>query len=375
MPRTAVPTTSTPADRPGPTAMMDSGSGGSVQHRARGVLPGLLLSLTVGAATVALSRLVPAASPALVAILLGAALANSPLAHPALQPGLDVAARTVLRAGIVLLGLQLALGDVLALGPVVIAAIVTVVAVGVGSGLLIGRLLRLPADLTVLISCGFSICGAAAVAGISGVLAGAHRDRDPERAAQHETRTATAVALVVLFGTLMIPLMPVLAHLLDLPQQTAGIWTGLSVLEVAQVVAVGSLIGDPALSAAVVVKLGRVLMLAPVAAVVTLCLRRAAAESVEGDDGVGAAGVPLIPGFILGFLVAVAVRSTGILPEPVLGLAQPAQALLLAAAMFALGTGVRIFLLRRVGGRPVVLAALVLVVVTGAGLAGALLAA
>ena len=143
----------------------------------------------------------------------------------------------------------------------------------------------------------------------------------------------------------------------------------------AQVVAAGSLIGDPALSAAVVVKLGRVLMLAPVAAVVTLSLRRAAAESVEGDDGGGAAGVPLIPGFILGFLVAVAVRSTGILPEPVLGLAQPAQALLLAAAMFALGTGVRISLLRGVGGRPVVLAALVLVVVTGTGLAGALLAA
>lgn len=331
----------------------------------------------VGVLTVALGRAVPAASPALVAILLGAVLANSGRMHPALHPGVQFSARTVLRAGIVLLGMQLALGDVLALGPVVIAAIVAVVGIGIGSGLLLSRLLRLPAELTVLISCGFSICGAAAVAGVSGVLASADRTQDPERSAQRETRTATAVALVVVFGTLMIPLMPLLARLLDLPAPEAGIWTGLVVLEVAQVVAVGSLIGDPALAAAVVVKLGRVLMLAPVVALLSLSLRRAAAGQGTTADATGrggAARVPLVPGFIAGFLAAVAIRSTGLVPAPVLEAAQLGQAVLLAAAMFALGTGVRVALLRTVGTRPVELASLLLVIVTAVGLAGAMLA-
>lgn len=371
------------------------------QSSSPAVLPGLLLSLAVGASAVALHGVVPAASPALVAIALGAVLVNSPLMHERLQPGLSLSARTVLRLGIVLLGLQLALGDVLALGPVVIAAIVAVVAIGIGAGLLLGRLLRMPWDLTILISCGFSICGAAAVAGISGVLAAADDDQDldqdrqqadPQRATaareriqRRETLTAMAVALVVVFGTLMIPLMPLLARLLDLPQESAGVWTGLSVLEVAQVVAVGSLIGDPALNAAVVVKLGRVLMLAPVAALVAVAVRgqmRVAARptgsapdpSPSHSPSTVRSRVPLVPGFVLGFLVAVAIRSTGLLPEALLDVVQVVQAVLLAAAMFALGTGVRAALLRRIGGRPVVLAVLLVVVVTAAGLAGTMLA-
>ena len=349
----------------------------ALPRRLTDLLPGLLLSLVIGVVTVALGQMIPEASPALVAILLGAVLANSGRMHPALNPGLQFTARTVLRAGIVLLGLQLALGDVLALGPVVIAAIVAVVGIGIGSGLLLGRMLRLPSDLTVLIACGFSICGAAAVAGVSGVLSSADRTQDPERTAQRETRTATAVALVVVFGTLMIPLLPLLARLLELPAPTAGIWTGLSVLEVAQVVAAGSLIGDPALSAAVVVKLGRVLMLAPVVALLSIALRRTAAHAGQGADAQArgrGARVPLVPGFVAGFLVAVAIRSTGLVPATVLDVAQLVQAVLLAAAMFALGTGVRVALLRTVGARPVVLASLLLIVVTAVGLAGSMLA-
>lgn len=382
MPRT---TTAAPTDL---TASESDGAprrrGGTPDRRHRALphllaelWPGLLLSLVIGMLTVALGRTVPAASPALVAILLGAVLANTGRMPTALDPGLQFSARTVLRAGIVLLGLQLALGDVLALGPVVIAAIVAVVGIGIGCGLLLGRLLRLPFDLTVLIACGFSICGAAAVAGVSGVLSSADRAQDPEQEAHRETRTATAVALVVVFGTLMIPLMPLLARLLELPAPTAGIWTGLSVLEVAQVVAVGSLIGDPALGAAVVVKLGRVLMLAPVVALLSLSLRRTPARTGGSADAQGrgrGTHVPLVPGFVAGFLIAVAIRSTGLVPPALLDVAKLMQAVLLAAAMFALGTGVRVALLRTMGARPVALASALLLVVTGVGLACAVLA-
>ncbi|MFC0673389.1 YeiH family protein [Brachybacterium hainanense] len=335
--------------------------------RRTAVLPGLILSLAIGAAAVGVSTLVPAASAALIAIVLGALGANLRALPAALKPGLDLSAKTVLRIGIVLLGLQLALGDVIALGPATLLVIVAVVGLGIGGGLLLGRLLRLPRDLTILISCGFSICGAAAVAAVSGALGGREDEEATERL---ETRTATAVALVVVFGTLMIPLLPLAARLLDLDAAVAGTWAGASIHEVAQVVAAGSILGGPALDAAVLVKLGRVLLLAPVIALLALSLR----SGGRGDATARGKRPPLVPLFVIGFLAAVLLRSIGIVPLPVLDAAQLLQAVLLAAAMFALGTGVRISLLRQVGGRPVVLAVLLTLLVAAIGLAGAMLA-
>lgn len=138
--------------------------------------------------------------------------------------------------GIVLLGLQLLLSDVLALGPGVIALVVGVVGVTFAATLAIGRALRLPWDLTALVASGFSICGAAAVAAADSVVR-----------ARREMAT-TAIGLVVLFGTLMIPLMPLLTGALGLDERTAGLWIGASTHEVAQVVAAGGLVGGAALS-------------------------------------------------------------------------------------------------------------------------------
>lgn len=354
--------------------------------------PGLLLSLTVGAAALALSLLVPAASPALVAIVVGVVAANTVLRRPAvasvLRPGLGVSSRTVLRIGIALLGLQLALGDVLALGGRTLLVVVAVVGLGMGAGMLAGRLLKLPLAQTVLISSGFSICGAAAVGAASSALAASHRPAPaahghPRAAADRgedghqgdaalEMQTATAIALVVLVGTLMIPLVTLAAGALGMSPAQGGTWAGASILEVAQVVAAGSLMGQEALGTAVLVKLARVLLLAPVIAILTACLLRAAAAGEQ--EGRGGARPPLVPMFIIAFMVAVAVRSLGVLPLPVIDAAGMAQSLLLAAAMFALGTGVRADLLRQVGGRPVALAAILAVVVTGTGLLGSLVA-
>lgn len=362
----------------------------AVVPRAGRVVPGLLLSLAVGALALLLSDLVPAASAALVAIVVGVVAANTVLCREKtaslLRPGLGLSSRTVLRIGIALLGLQLALGDVLELGPATLLVVAAVVGLGMTVGLLAGRLLGLPFAQTVLISSGFSICGAAAVAATSSALATARRSgggptdtgSGPERTAETRddvelgTHTATAIALVVVFGTLMIPLVPLAGAALGLSPAREGTWAGASILEVAQVVAAGSLMGEEALGTAVLVKLARVLMLAPVIALLTASLTRAAASRGRGQAR--DARPPLVPMFILAFLVAVGVRSLGILPLPLVDAAATAQSLLLAAAMFALGTGVRLELLRQVGGRPVVLAVILTLVVTVVGLAGALLA-
>lgn len=338
--------------------------------------PGLALAIAVALAAYAVSTAVPALSASLISIVIGAVLSNLGWTDGVLRPGLDVAAKPVLRLGIILLGLQLALGDIIALGPLALIVIVAVVGLGLGSGILLGRALRIPLPQTLLIACGFSICGAAAVAAAEGVMiperrAGESRELAEERL---ETQTATAVALVVVFGTLMIPLVPIASSLLGLAPAQAGLWGGASIHEVAQVAAAGTLIGHGALADAVLVKLGRVLLLAPVMAVIAVIAQRHAAAHGHVGSRTETTRPPLVPLWILGFVVAVAIRSLGIIPTAVFEVIKPVQGWCLAAAMFALGTGVRWRLLRAVGGRPVVLGLLTTIIVTAIGLVGAYLA-
>lgn len=324
------------------------------------IWPGLLLAVFGGVLSVAASRVIPALSALLVAIILGALLANSPMARVAgllerTHAGLAVAARRVLRIGIVLLGLQLALGDIVGLGWPMLVGVVLIVAGGIGATVVVGRALRLTSTQTLLIACGFSICGAAAVAAADGVLV---RRRSEE--------TVTALALVVVYGTMMIPLVPATAALLGLGDSQAGIFAGGAIHEVAQVVAAGGIIGGPALGIAVVVKLARVLMLAPVLAVLTLTQRT---NRPAGSEQ--ATQPPLVPLFVIGFIAMVAVRSTGLLPGEVLEVARVAQVGLLSTAMFALGCSVRVATLRAAGLRPILLGGFATAVVTGLAYAAA----
>ena len=309
------------------------------------IWPGLLLSVAGAAIALAVNHFLPGLSAMLVSILLGALLVNLVGGAAGSLPtrfgsGLAFSARRLLRLGVVLLGLQLVLGDVLSLGWTVVVGVIAIVGLTMLASIGIGRLLRINETQALLIATGFSICGAAAVAGAEGVLG--KRAKDGE--------AATAVTLVVIFGTIMIAVMPALTGILGLDERTAGVWTGGSVHEVAQVVAAAGIIGPAALTVAVVVKLARVLMLAPVMLVLSWREREHSAR--EGQKL-----PPLVPAFVAGFIAMVALRSLGILPTSVLGVAQVAQQWLLAAAMFALGTTVHWRVLRRTGGRPVALAA------------------
>ena len=319
--------------------------------------PGLLASLAVAVASMAAAQLLPGLSALVIAIVAGVLVANLTSLPAALAPGLQLSSKKLLRAGVVLLGLQVALGELLGLGAPMLLVVAGVVVIGILGTVALGRALGVEKGLTILVACGFSICGAAAVAAAAGVI-------DPEE--EHEERTVTAIALVVLCGTLMIAAVPALAALLALPAETAGLWAGASIHEVAQVVAAGGALGGSALTLAVIVKLARVLMLAPVMAVLSLQQRREGAA--EGKRP------PLVPLFVLGFLAMVVLRTLVPLPGPVLETASLLQTALLAAAMFALGTGVRVRRLLQVGARPVALAAASTLLVASVALAGVLLA-
>lgn len=296
--------------------------------------------LAVAAAAAALAWLVHLAVPAVplltLAVAAGIVVAQVPLAREALdgvlRPGLAVASRTLLRAGIVLLGLKLSLVDIAGLGWVGIATTVGVVVLAFAGTWALGRALGLPGREPLLMASGFAICGASAI----GAMAAATRARDEEQ--------AHPVALVTLCGTLAIAVLPALWHPLGLTATGFGHWVGAGVHDVGQVVATAQVAGTAALAVAVVVKLTRVLMLAPMVAIAAAIERRRSTDAAGPRPAI-------VPLFIAGFLAAVLVRTFVDVPEPVLAAADLVQTTLLAMALFALGTSVRVAALLHTGWR------------------------
>lgn len=296
------------------------------------------LAVTAGAATVAfaVNGLLPTINAATVAVVLGLLTANLGLHRVPLHRGTHIASHRLLRIAVVLLGLQLGLPQLRQLGLGGLAVVVLTVAITFAGTLLLGRLLRLPPARALLIATGFSICGASAVAAMRDVAGGDEED------------TAVAIALVTLCGSLAILLLPALRAPLHLDAAAFGSWVGASVHDVGQTVATASRV-DGALTAAVLVKLSRVVLLAPLVAGVALVMRRKAAAKAATPQP------PALPLFVAGFLAAVAVSSTQLVPLPLLAAAHNIQEVLLVSALFGLGTTINLRSLRHTGGRALLL--------------------
>jgi len=322
---------------------------GTALHR---LAPGLAVVAAATAVTFAAARLVPAVSALTLAVVLG--VLAGPRLPASTADGLRWATRKFLRLGVVLLGLQLGLGQVLGLGAGTVLAVVGTVVVAFFGTLLMGRALGVSPGLGLMVATGFSICGASAIAAMDSVTD--HDKRD----------VATAVTLVTLYGSAAIGLVPLLGGLLGLRPEQLGAWAGVSVHEVAQVVAAASPAGAAAVGIAVVVKLTRVVLLAPMVAGVSVVQRRHAATTGTRP--------PIVPLFVVGFLATMVLRTTGVVPPAVLELGSVLTTLLFAAALFGLGSQVRLGALLRTGRRGLVLGALSTVLVASVGLAALALA-
>ena len=303
----------------------------------RRVLAGVGLAAAVLGVAWLVHLVVPAVPILTGCVVLGVVLGQVPAFRPTLDgvlaPGLTLSAKRLLRIGVVLLGLKLSLVDVAGLGW---ATVLSVVGILVATFLVtwqLGRWARLPGDQPLLLAAGFSICGASAIGAMSAVT----RDRGKD--------AATPVALVTLCGTAAIAVLPALGSALGLTPVQFGAWTGASVHDVGQVVATAQTAGASALAIAVVVKLTRVVMLAPVVAITSAVVRRGG-----GDAGTRP---PLVPLFVVGFLAAVVLRTLVDLPEAVVTGADTVQTVLLGLALVGLGSSVRLERLARTGGRAV----------------------
>lgn len=299
-------------------------------------------------------------SPLIVGILLGMLYANSLRNHlpETWVPGILFCTKQVLRAGIVLYGFRLTFQSVVAIGLPAILIDVIIVAATIGIGMWVGRLLKMDKDLALLTSTGSAICGAAAVLGAEPVV-----KSEPHK-------TAVAVSTVVIFGTLSMFIYPALyrAGVFHLTPEEMGIYTGSTLHEVAHVVGAGNAMGKEISDAAIIVKMIRVMLLAPVLVIMSFALARTAVKAaaggvkaavsggVKGNGEVSKRGKITIPWFAFGFLAVIGFNSFDLLPHMVVDGINQLDTFMLTMAMTALGTETSIEKFKKAGAKPFVLA-------------------
>ena len=293
---------------------------------------GLAVVAVVVAVSFVLAIPVPTVSPLIWSIAVGVIVAPLVRRATSTAPGVSFAGRHLLRGGVALLGLRISAGEIgklgvpgllLATGAVVLTFAITVA---------VGRWLRVPRDLALLVAAGSSICGASAIAGMNAVT---RADKE---------HVAYAVATVTLFGTIAMLLVPIIGtDVLGLSAVQTGLWAGASIHEVAQVTAAGAAVSAAALKAATLIKLTRVVLLGPTVAVV---------GAVRSGGSAGNARRIRVPGFVLAFVTLVAVRSVAPVPDQLLVAATALSTSLLAAGLAALGLQIHVGALRAAGWRP-----------------------
>ena len=263
------------------------------------------------------------------AILIGAAIRSVWTPPAAFRPGVEFSARNLLEIAVVLLGASVSAATVIAIGPGLLAGTAAVVILALVISYGIGRLLRLPHRMAVLIACGNAICGNSAIAAVAPVIDAEARD------------VSAAIAFTAVLGVAVVLLLPLLGVALQMTDVRYGVLAGLTVYAVPQVLAATLPVGAVANQAGTLIKLVRVLMLGPVClglAILT-AFRREAGPVQDGavPPRRGIAIHQLVPWFIIGFLLTMVARSMGLIPPAILPVMSDTAKVLTVLSMAALG--------------------------------------
>lgn len=301
------------------------------------VFPGLALSIGIAGISQALEgaevRLFGAAwvDGLVLAIVLGTLLHTLWGLPARYAAGVQFAAKTVLEIAIVLLGASISAASLAASGIATIGAVVAVVVASLGLSYGAGRLLGLDDRLATLVSCGNSICGNSAILATAPVIEAEAED------------VAAAIAFTAALGVVAVLVLPGTMRLFGLSEWQYGVVAGLSVYAVPQVLAATLPVSLVSAQVGTLVKLIRVLMLGPV--LLLIGLKRGAG---------GAVRVPwshLVPWFVVGFLVTMAARSCGMVPDKAEPSIRLLSTLLTVVSMAALGLSVNLRAVLASGGR------------------------
>ncbi|WP_229802326.1 YeiH family protein [Paramylibacter ulvae] len=298
---------------------------------------GFLVSIVVAAAAQFLSEHYGAPAM-LMALLLG--IAFHFLAEEGVcKPGIEFTSRTVLRFGVALLGARISVELMIGLGPRLIAVVIAGVVLTTFFGILCARFLGRGWRFGLLTGGSVAICGASAAMAISAVL--------PKNEHSERNLIFTVLSVTVLSTIAMIAY-PILTEIFEFNDEVSGVFLGGTIHDVAQVVGAGFSVSDEAGEVATLVKLIRVAMLAPIVLVISMIVRRHAEDG--NTDG---KRPPILPTFVVGFLIFATLNSLGFIPEVVVEIMSSLSRWALLISIAAVGMKTSLKRILDVGGQAI----------------------
>jgi uncharacterized integral membrane protein (TIGR00698 family) len=272
-----------------------------------------------------------------IAILLGTAIRTIWEPGHRWQAGIAFSAKQLLEIAVALLGASLAFAAVAASGLWLLGTIVGIVILTLAVSFGISRSLGLPVRMSILIACGNSICGNSAIAAVAPVIGASTDD------------VASSISFTAVLGVVVVLGLPLLIPLLHLSGAQYGVLAGMTVYAVPQVLAATVPAGLVSTQIGTLVKLVRVMMLGPVVACIAVSARGLRNDRPSGSRT--QTFFKTVPWFIVAFFALATLRSLSLLPDAAVVPLRSAASILTVMSMAALGLGVDLRVIGRVGGR------------------------
>ncbi|MGW7798574.1 YeiH family protein [Staphylococcus xylosus] len=237
------------------------------------------------------------------------------------RPGITFASKRLLKFAIILYGLKLNIFDVIEEGSTLLLIDGGVIIVSIGLMLLLNHYIKGDKAITLLLGIGTGVCGAAAIAAVSPILKSREKD------------TAISIGIVALIGTLFSLAYTVIYTLFTISPEVYGVWSGVSLHEIAHVILAADFSGETALRIGLLGKLGRVFLLIPLS-IVLIFVMNLKSQARNTNQRIE------MPYFLIGFVLMAIFHTYVPIPQFIMQIIEPLTTICLLMAMVALGLNV-----------------------------------
>ena len=302
---------------------------------------GVLIALAIAIAAYFLGKMVPVIGGTVLGITIGILITSLFKLPAKSRKGIKFTSKYILQLAVVLLGFDMNMASVIRVGQQSLLVILLTISAAFITALFVGRLLKVNKTLTTLVGVGTAICGGSAIAAASSAINADDQD------------ISYSISTIFLFNVIAVFLFPFVGHLLNLSDTGFGMWAGTAINDTSSVVAAGFSYSDAAGNFATVVKLTRSLMILPVTLALAFVTARENREQQHFNF------VQIFPWFVLAFLVAAILNSTGWIPVTITGTLAQTGKFLIIMAMAAIGLNTSIQGFVKAGPRALILGAAV----------------
>lgn len=331
-----------------------------VFNKFKKLLPGFLLSGLIVIVAMFLSGLVPGdiIGATVMAILIGITLNPLLDKYKSLKTGVNYASKIILRIGIILMGVNLNFSDVLSVGKYSIFVMIFTMATAFGIGNLLGKLFKMNWKITNLLAVSTAICGGSAVAAVGPVIKAKDEDM------------AYAISSTFIFDIITVVIFPWIGTALAMSHMGYGLWVGTAVNDTSSVVAAGFAFSELAGNTAVIVKLTRTLFIIPYVLIFSIISEKLEPKKDGVKENIYVKLKNIFPYFIILFLVMVAIRSIGLIPENLVGNISRTSKFCMVMALSAIGLKTSFKDIKNIGLKPMIAGFLIdtLVVIVSLGI-------